>query len=93
MATVVVLFPVSGDEPSLHASALDELTRLGITSISLLRDTSLAGLVLEGWTFDPRDASHAAHAVVGVPEGLRVLEPVAQMSLSSAAAARGGRKE
>jgi hypothetical protein len=93
VATVVVLFPVSGDDPRLPPSALDELARLGITSISLLRDTSVAGLVLEGWAFDPRNALYAARAVAGAREGLQVLEPVAQMSLSSAAAAGSGRKE
>ena len=56
VAMVVVLFPVSDDEPSLQPAALDELARLGVTSIALLRDSSLAGLVLEGWAFDPRDA-------------------------------------
>jgi hypothetical protein len=93
VATVVVLFPVSNDEPQLRPSVLEELARLGITSISLLRDPSLAALVLEGWAFDPRETPHAARAVVGRRDELRVLGPVAQMSLSAAAVAGGDGKE
>jgi len=45
---VVILFPVSDEEPRLQPAALEKLARLGITSVALLRDTSVAGLVLEG---------------------------------------------
>jgi hypothetical protein len=76
----------------LHPASLAELARLGITSISLLRDPSLAGVLLEGWAFDPRDAADAVCTVVGERDELRVLEPVAQLSLSSAAAAGGGKE-
>ena len=90
---VVVLFPVSDDEPSLQSAALEELARLGITSVALLRDPSLAGLVLEGWAFDPRDASHAASAVAGARNGLRMLLPVVHMAVSPAAVPASDRKE
>jgi len=89
----VVLFPVSDDEPSLQPAVLGELARLGITSIALLRDPSLAGLVLEGWAFDPNDAPQAAYAVAGAREGLRMLEPLAQLAVMPPAAASGDRKE
>lgn len=85
MAMVVVLFPVSDDEPSVHPAALEELARLGVTSIALLRDHSLAGVVLEGWSFAPHDASRAAHAVVGAREGVRTLKPFAHTAVSSTA--------
>ena len=85
MAMVVVLFPVSDDEPSLQPAALEELARLGITSVALLRDPSLAGLVLEGWAFDPRNAPQAASAVAGPRNGLRMLQPVVHMAVSPAA--------
>ena len=45
---VLVLVPV-GQEPTLQPAALEALARLGVTSLSLLRDEQLAGLVLEGW--------------------------------------------
>jgi hypothetical protein len=93
VAMVVVFFPVSDDEPSLQPSALDELARLGVTSIALLHDSSFAGLVLEGWAFDPRDAHQAASAVAGVREGLRMLQPVVQMAVSPAAVPTVDREE
>ncbi len=81
---VVILFPVSDEEPRLEPAVLEKLARLGITSVALLRDTSVAGLVLEGWAFDPRDAPQAACAVAGAGKDVRTLEPLAQMAVSAA---------
>jgi hypothetical protein len=89
MAMTVVLFPVSEEEPRLRPAALEALARLGVTSIALLRDTTVAGLVLEGWAFDSRNASRAACAVAGACDELQVLEPLVQMAVS-AATERGG---
>ena len=89
MAMTVVLFPVSEEEPRLRPGALEALARLGVTSIALLRDTTVAGLVLEGWAFDSRNASRAACAVAGACDELQVLEPLVQMAVS-AATERGG---
>ena len=72
MAMVAVLFPISDSEPKLEAAALEELASLGITSVALLRDSSIAGLVLEGWAFDARDVERAARAVAGA---IREIEP------------------
>jgi hypothetical protein len=93
VAMVVVLFPVSDDEPRIEPAALEQLARLGVTSIALLRDPTVAGLVLEGWAFDPRDAPRAASAVTGVRDGVRLLQPLVQMAVSSPAASSGDRKE
>jgi hypothetical protein len=90
---VVVLFPVSDDEPRIEPAALEQLARLGVTSIALLRDSSVAGLVLEGWAFDPQDARQAAYVVAGAREGLRMLQPVAQLAVTPAAALQNNRKE
>jgi hypothetical protein len=81
---VAVLFPISDAEPKLETSALEELASLGITSVALLRDASIAGLVLEGWAFDVRDAERAAHAVAGTCDGVQMLRPLTQMSVSPA---------
>lgn len=90
MAMAAVLFQISDEEPRLEPSALEELASLGITSVALLRDSSIAGLVLEGWAFDPRDVECAARAVAGTSEGVHTLRPLVQMSVS-AAGAYGGR--
>ena len=80
---VLVLFPVSDEEPALQPVALGELARLGVTSVSLLRDEQTAGVVLEGWAFDPARAIEAASAVAGDREGIRTLQPLMQMAVSA----------
>jgi hypothetical protein len=80
---VVVLFPISNEEPALQPGALAALARLGITSVSLLRDEQTAGLVLEGWAFDPVRAEEAVRAAAGAREGIRTLEPLAHMAVSA----------
>jgi hypothetical protein len=80
-----VLFPISDEEPKLEPSALEELANLGITSVALLRDSVVAGLVLEGWSFDVRDVERAARAVAGTSDGVQMLRPLVQMSVSAAA--------
>jgi hypothetical protein len=92
VAMVAVLFPISGEEPKLEASTLEELASLGITSVALLRDSSIAGLVLEGWAFDARDVERAARAVAGTCDGVRTLRPLVQMSVSAAGAYDGRNK-
>jgi hypothetical protein len=47
VALAVVLFPVSNEAVALQPAALDALARLGVTSVSLVRDDETAGLVLE----------------------------------------------
>jgi hypothetical protein len=89
---VLVLFPVSDEEPALRPAALATLARLGVTSVSLLRDEQTAGLVLEGWALDPAQASEAAHAVASTRQGFRTLQPLVQMAVSRAGL-QGDRKE
>ena len=90
MAMVAVLFPISDEEPNLEASALEELASLGITSVALLRDSSIAGLVLEGWAFDARDVQRAARAVAGTSDAVQTLRPLVQMSVSAPALTADG---
>jgi hypothetical protein len=80
---VLVLFPISGEEPALQPGALAALARLGVTSVSLLRDEQTAGLVLEGWAFDPARAEEAVRAAAGAHEGIRTLEPLVHMAVSA----------
>jgi hypothetical protein len=90
---VLVLFPVSDEEPALQPAALATLARLGVTSVSLLRDQQMAGLVLEGWTLNPARADEAARAVAGARKGFRMLQPLVQMAVSPAGSLQGDRKE
>ena len=93
MAMVVVLFPVSDAEPTLEPAGLEELAKLGVTSIALLRDRSLAGVVLEGWAFSPCDTRRAVHAVAGASAGVRTLRPLVQMGVSPTAVLGGDGEE
>ena len=93
MAMVVALFSVRDDDPVLEAAGLEELAKLGVTHVALVRDASVAGLVLEGWAFDARDARRAVRAVAGTRKGVRTLQPLVQMAVSSAAACGGNGKE
>ena len=88
---VVVLFPASDEEPTLRPAALEQLARLGVTNVALLRDGSTAGLVLEGWAFAVEAAQQAACAVVGACDDVRTLRPLAQMAVSAAVTGGGSR--
>lgn len=81
MAMVLLLFPATDGEPALEPAALEELASLGVTSVALLREPTVAGVVLEGWAFDPRDAQRAVRAVAGTSEGVRTLRPLVQMGI------------
>ena len=93
MAMVVALFPVQDDDPVLESAGLKELAELGVTHAALFRDASVAGLVLEGWVFDARDAQRAVRAVAGTRAGVRTLQPLVQMAVSSAAGSGGNGRE
>jgi hypothetical protein len=83
MAVVVVLIPVSGDPPALRADALERLAELGVTSVTLLRDDTTAGLVLEGWALDAPRVEEAACWLTTPCDGARPLRQIAQMSVST----------
>jgi hypothetical protein len=85
---VMMLFPVSDDEPRLEPAAFEALARMGVTSVALLSDSSGTGLVLEGWAFDPLDAPRAAQALKGTREPIRTLQPLVHLAISTAAAPR-----
>jgi hypothetical protein len=90
---VMMLFPASGDEPRLEPAALEALARMGVTSVALLRDGSVTGLVLEGWTFDPLDAPRAAQALSGMRAPIRTLQPLVHLAIPTAAAPPVGNGE
>jgi hypothetical protein len=92
VAMVMALFPVQDDDPVLDSAGLKELGELGVTHAALFRDATVAGLVLEGWAFAARDAQKAVRAVAGAREGVRTLQPLVQMAVSSAGSGGDGRE-
>lgn len=91
VAMVVVIFETSGTEPALPPESLERLADLGVSRIALLRDETTAGLVLEGWAFDPVHARDAVLATVGAGAGARTLQPLAQIAVSAARDQGGSR--
>ena len=79
---VLVVFPVGEGEPALPPATLEALAELGVSSVSLLRDEQMAGLVLEGWALDPAQTGEAACAAVGTCHRARTLPLLMQMALA-----------
>lgn len=91
MGMLMMLFDGSAGEPVLREHTLGRLARLGITTVSVVRDDRMVGIVLDGWAFDPRaSAEDARTAVAGSQTGVRVLLPLLQTAVS-AANEEGGR--
>jgi hypothetical protein len=77
-------------EFSVRQELVDELARLGVTSVAVVRDSEAVGVVLEGWLFDPARSAGAAASAIGSAGRARVLHPVVQMAVSTAHS-QGGR--
>lgn len=89
MAMMLVLLDAQTDF-SVRQDVVEELARLGVTSVAVARDSEAIGVVLEGWLFDPaRSAGAAASVIDGSGRG-RVLHPFLQMAVSTAQS-EGGR--
>lgn len=80
MGLVVLLVPGAAEQFSLGAAAASALAELGVTSVSVVRGADAAGLVVEGWAFDPGRA-HEVAAAVGTTSAT-ALTTVARMTVS-----------
>ena len=85
MATMVVLLDHANGEFCLHPQAAGTLARLGVTSLTVVRNDHTVGIILDGWLFDPARSAGAAAAAVGAPPGAPVLHPILQAAVSAAA--------
>ena len=65
MAMAVLVTGRETGEPVIGPDAAERLAALGISRISVLRDSSGNGVVLEGWAFDP----------AGIDEAVRTMFP------------------
>ena len=90
MAMMVLLLDDATGEFCLREELVASLARLGVTNVALVRDVRTVGVVLEGWLFDPVRSAGAAAEAVGARSGARVLHPVLQLAVSTAAN-EGGR--
>jgi hypothetical protein len=85
VAMMVLLLDAQDGDLELGAAAVCELARLGVTNLSLLRDHSTVGVVLEGWLFDPAHCADAAATAIAADHGVKGLQPVMHMAVATAA--------
>ena len=64
-------------------SSVSQLARLGVTNLALVRDEQTAGVVLEGWLFDPLGSAPAVTNVIGTEHATRLLHPVMHLAISA----------
>jgi len=83
MAQLVLLISGDQDEPSLCASNVEALARLGVTSVSVARDERTAAVILEGWALDPSQRAEALAALGTSEKHARALQPVVQMAVTA----------
>lgn len=88
MALLVVLVAANEVDVPLGLATVEALARLGVTSVSLARDTKTAAVILEGWAFDSARPDAALRAL-GATHGARTLMPVVQMAVSTALTEEG----
>lgn len=89
MGLLVLLMRTDRAEVPIGSTAIEVLSHLGITSVSLAADDETTAIILEGWAFDPTHPGPAIHALTGGAEATRALQPIAQMAVS-AASRQGG---
>jgi hypothetical protein len=89
VAILVVLVAASDGEPVLQPSAAEELARVGVTRVDIVRDNRTVALVAEGWSFDPDRSADAVVAAIGGRLGrVRKLRPVMHLAVSPTSALR-----
>ena len=83
MAKALMLWPARAGIRIGSAEAA-RLAGLGVTNVTLLRDTDTIAIVLEGWAFSPTRSARAAAAALGDATTCRVLEPALDVAVSNA---------
>ena len=64
MAVLVVLLPGDGKDVPVGSDVAAGLAKLGITSLTVLRDRATFAVLLEGWQFDPDRSGQSAVALL-----------------------------
>ena len=63
MTTLVLIADTDAGEPLVGPDSAARLGRIGVSHITLLRDTVSTAVVLEGWAFNPAAVDDAVRAV------------------------------
>jgi hypothetical protein len=91
VAMMVLLVEDADGRFAIREDQLAQLTRLGVTSVDVLRDRQVVGVVLEGWLFDPAQCARPAVEAVDATGDVRALHPLVHMAVS--ATNQGGRDD
>jgi hypothetical protein len=92
MAKALMLWP-AGAGVRIGSTEAAGLAALGVTNVSLLRDTQTVAIVLEGWAFSPARSAWAAAALLGDASQCRVLQPTLDVAVSNAGMSGGSDEE
>ncbi len=83
---VVLLMQRGEREPSVGPTMAARLAGLGVTNVAVAGDSDTVAVVLEGWAFDPvRSAGDVSTLFAERESGMRTLQPVMEMAVSTAA--------
>jgi hypothetical protein len=75
-----VMFVLTGArDPELGADNMGALAGLGVTTVSVVSEGHLRGIVLQGWAFDPRESVAEVREILG--EGFNFLLPELQFAV------------
>jgi hypothetical protein len=80
----VLVLLVANQDPAAEVgpAVAEQLARLGVTDLSVLRDEETTAVTLSGWAFDPaRSADAAARVVAADATAVRVLSPVLESAI------------
>lgn len=80
----VLVLLVANEDPSaeMRPAVVEQLAKLGVTDLSVLRDEQTTAISLAGWAFDPsRSAEAAARAVTTEGGTVQVLRPVLESAI------------
>ena len=82
MPIAVLLLDGAASDVAVGATSGADLARLGITRAAILRNHETVAVVLEGWAFDPAQASVAAETFGVTGAHARILQPTVEMTVS-----------
>ncbi len=70
---------------ALESETMIRLGGLGVTNVTLLEEPSVAGILIQGWAFERRSAREVVELLTAERSGVRVPQPVMQVSVSERA--------
>jgi hypothetical protein len=82
MAKALLVWPAQAGVRIGSAEAA-RLAGLGVTSVTLLRDSETVAVVLDGWAFNPTRSASSAVATLGDTSTCRVLQTALEVAVSN----------